>query len=239
MFSKTWPILCNKWQPLLSEFLSARKIGSQVLKTFSKVIPLNVRIFLCLGLDNPLSRRFYFTVSNSNFYQADDAFAPKCYIKQNNIAENCANYTFPNVCHLQSWVGEVDIEDVESGLHSIETVPEFHENKESYTQYDNFIIGTNDRVQFFVKTTCCAKTVQVRIQDLDQNEEICQLGNSKRAPKSLNPNELRNASTGIIVAIVAIVICILVIIGGVFLYIRIRNRRAAELSEMRSVPQAR
>ena len=140
---------------------------------------------------------------------------------------------------MQSWVGEVDIEDVESGLHSIETVPEFHENKESYTQYDNFIIGTNDRVQFFVKTTCCAKTVQVRIQDLDQNEEICQLGNSKRAPKSLNPNELRNASTGIIVAIVAIVICILVIIGGVFLYIRIRNRRAAELSEMRSVPQAR
>ena len=199
-----------------------------------------VRIFFCPGLDNPLSRRFYFTVSNSNFYQTDDAFAPKCYIKQNNIAQNCANFTFSSVCHLQSWVGEVDIEDAESGLHSIKTIPEFHEGKESsYTQYDNFIIGTNERVQFFVKTTCCEKTVQVRIQDLDQNEEICQLGDSKRAPKSLNSNDFSKANIGTIVAIVAVVICVLVIIGGAFLYVRIRNRRAAELSEMRSVPQAR
>ena len=48
-----------------------------------------------------------------------------------------------------------------------------------------------------------------------------------------------SSTTGIIVAIVAVIVCISVIVLFIGIFIRIRRKRTAELAEMRASPQAR
>ena len=60
-------------------------------------------------MDNPLARRFYFTVTNEARNLKVDEIAPKCQVKQNNYDEVCSGFDTPSKCYMKRWIGEVEI----------------------------------------------------------------------------------------------------------------------------------
>ena len=127
-------------------------------------------------------------------------------------------------------------QDNESGLRSIGETPDLHGVPEAFSQYDNFIIGSTDPSRYFAQLSCCNSSIAIRIQDVNKNEKICELGN----PLGSKNNQIQlSSTTGIIVAIVAVIVCIAVIVVAIGIFIRIRRKRSAELAEMRASPQAR
>ena len=131
----------------------------------------------------------------------------------------------------------VYFQDNESGLRSIGETPDLHGVPEAFSQYDNFIIGSTDPSRYFAQLSCCNSSIAIRIQDVNKNEKICELGNPLGISKN---NQIQlSSTTGIIVAIVAVIVCISVIIVAIGIFIRIRRKRSAELAEMRASPQAR
>ena len=114
-------------------------------------------------MDNPLARRFYFTVTNEPKI-IDDQFAPRCEVIQNNYAESCKLNNDPSSCNLAHWIGRLKIQDFESGLRSIQETPDLRYQFDTFSSYDNFIIGSVDAAEYLAEISCCVPTVSIRIQ---------------------------------------------------------------------------
>ena len=61
------------------------------------------------GLDNPLARRFYFTITNDPRNLNVDEIAPKCQVKQDDYDEVCNGFDTPSTCYMKRWIGQFEI----------------------------------------------------------------------------------------------------------------------------------
>ncbi len=113
----------------------------------------------------------------------------------------------------------------------------------AYYQHDNFKVGTREAQTYFYTATCCQKNVDLRVSDVAGNTATCKIG-----PGDADDTGDLNASPQVqsagldtltIVIIVVVVLLVLVVVGAVAAIVVIKNKRKAELEEMRQTPQAR
>lgn len=109
----------------------------------------------------------------------------------------------------------------------------------------NFVIGSRLSAEYFFSGTCCTDTFTLNVYDLAGNEAVCSVGKNKAgssqgADGGGSGGGNSSSASGLTIAIgVCVGILALVIIVAVVAVIMIKNKRAADLEEMRASPQER
>ena len=116
------------------------------------------------------------------------------------------------------------------------------DENEAFFWHDNFIIGSNLSHGYFYTATCCQRQVAISVLDVRGNSNVCRIGpevasdSNSSTQSRVGDAGLSGLTIGIIV--VAAILALAVVGAGVAIAV-IRNKRKAELAEMRQTPQAR
>lgn len=138
------------------------------------------------------------------------------------------------------------MQDRGSGVRTLRENPEirggWNEN-EAFFWHDNFIIGSTLSHDYFYTATCCQRRAALTVHDVSGNINVCRIGPDVAAADSVSNSESRVGDAGlggltIAIIVVAALLALVVVGAGVAIAV-IRNKRKAELAEMRQTPQAR
>ena len=116
------------------------------------------------------------------------------------------------------------------------------DENDAFYSHDNFIIGSDLPHNYYYTATCCQREVAIAVSDVMGNNNMCRIGPDVATANSGN-NQARVSDTGLagltIGFIVAAGLLALVVVGAGVAIAVIKNKRKAELAEMRQTPQAR
>ena len=104
----------------------------------------------------------------------------------------------------------------------------------------NFVIGSRLSADYFFSGTCCTDTFTLNVYDLAGNEAVCSVGKNKAGSSQGADGSNTGSASGLTIAIgVCVGVLVLVIIVAIIAIVMIKNKRAADLEEMRASPQER
>ena len=149
------------------------------------------------------------------------------------------------ICQRKGKIIADRMQDRASGVRSLRETPEiqggFYGN-EAFFLHDNFIIGSNLSHDYFYTATCCQRQVAITVRDVRGNINVCRFGPDV-ADVAESDTESRVSDAGLsgltIGIIVVAALLALAVVGAGIAIVLIRNKRKAELAEMRQTPQAR
>ena len=137
------------------------------------------------------------------------------------------------------------MQDRGSGVRRIREAPEIRgglSENEAFFWHDNFIVGSNLSHDSFYTANCCQRQVAITVRDVRGNTEVCQIG-PEAASLASSDTQSRVSDAGLsglsIAIIVVAALLALVVVGAGVAIALIKNKRKAELAEMRQTPQAR
>lgn len=115
------------------------------------------------------------------------------------------------------------------------------DENEAFFWHDNFIIGSNLSHDYFYTATCCQRQVAISVLDVRGNSNVCRIGPEVASDSSSTQSRVGDAGlSGLTIGIIVVAaILALVVVGAGVAIAVIRNKRKAELAEMRQTPQAR
>ena len=139
------------------------------------------------------------------------------------------------------------MQDRGSGVRRIRETPEIRgglSENEAFFWHDNFIVGSNLSHDSFYTANCCQRQVAITVRDVRGNTEVCQIGPEAASLASSDTQQQSRVSdaglSGLNIAIIVVAALLaLVVVGAGVAIALIKNKRKAELAEMRQTPQAR
>ena len=134
-----------------------------------------------------------------------------------------------------TWLARFLYQDTGSGLRSVSVSSrgQLPPDARPFWQHDNFLVGSSLRHGLYWSGSCCASAVSLTVLDVAGRAAACTAGPAAEP-------EARVASAGLTVAVsVVAAVLVAVIVVAVLVVVAIKRRRAAQLAEMRTLPQAR